>query len=80
MRHHGNGHGKGVIRYVETPGHVHILPDSLVNLPADIAVIVHNAMMDWLQRHPDVRVRAVLPITQDGQTVMIHLWYDDANP
>ncbi len=29
-----------------------------------------------MKKHPGIRVREVLPITQDGQTVALHIWYD----
>lgn len=79
MRHHGNGSSKTIIEFLDLPGYVHIFPQVMSNLPADISLVMNNALVDWLKRNPDARVRTVLPITQDRQTVMIHLWSDDAD-
>ena len=55
------------------------LPQEPARLPANIALLVNTALLDWLKRNPAIRVRTVLPVTQDGQTTAIHLWYDRAD-
>lgn len=39
--------------------------------------ILDHALHDWLRNHPTRRVRTVLPITSQGNTVAIHVWYDE---
>jgi hypothetical protein len=76
----GNGHGKGIVQ--RTPirnGHVVYHagnpppPEELMGLALE-----QNLRKDLIE-NPSVRVRAVLPIVQEGNTLMIHLWYDDMN-
>lgn len=78
-RHEGNGHNQTIINFVDRPGYVLICPHDTTNLPENIAPIVNQAMTDWLKKTQGIRVRAVLPIVQDGNTVAIHLWYDKAD-
>ena len=75
-RHGGNGESKTFIDYHEGPGYVLICPRDTTNHPADIALILNGALNEWLHKHLGIRVRAALPITRDGQTVAIHLWFD----
>jgi hypothetical protein len=76
FRQEGNGETKTRINFHEGRNHVLICPADAHNLPPDIALILNNALIDWLKLHPGIRVRSVLTITQDGQTTAIHLWYD----
>ena len=79
FRHEGNGDTGTAIDFVERPGYVLICPQDPARLPANIALVVNTALLDWLKRNPAIRVRTVLPITQDGQTTAVHLWYDRAD-
>ncbi|HJZ89265.1 MAG TPA: hypothetical protein VKE40_00235 [Gemmataceae bacterium] len=80
FRHQGNGEDRTQIDFVARPNYVLICPLDATNLPPNIAAIVNRALTDWLKRTPGIRVRAVLPITQDGQTTAVHVWYDSADP
>jgi hypothetical protein len=75
-RHGGNGESKTLIDFHEGPGYALICPRDTANHPADIALILNRAFNDWLRKHAGIRVRAALPITRDGQTVAIHVWFD----
>lgn len=44
--------------------------------PDQLPGYLNQAFYTWLERNPDFRVRSVLPITQDGQTVLIHVWFE----
>jgi hypothetical protein len=76
FRQEGNGEGKTLIDFVGRANYVLICPHDAATLPPNIAAIINQALLDWLKQHPAVRVRAALPITQDGQTTALHLWYD----
>jgi len=76
FRHEGNGEGKTVINFLERGNYILISPRNATNLPANIAIIVNRAFLDWMKKHPGIRIRAVLPIMQDGQTTALHVWYD----
>lgn len=43
---------------------------------SSVAPWLNKAMCDWLKANPAAVVRAVLPITELGDTVGIHLWHD----
>lgn len=79
FRQEGNGESKTLIDFVGSANHVFICPHDAANLPPNIAAIINQALLDWLKGHPGVRVRAVLPITQGGQTTAVHLWYDQSD-
>ena len=42
----------------------------------DMPQLLHRSLVQWLQEHPQITVRAVLPITNAGLTVAIHVWFD----
>jgi hypothetical protein len=44
-----------------------------------------HGLTDWMRKHPHLRVRFVVPMNRDGDTVELHAWYDqvlfpDASP
>ena len=45
---------------------------------AAVTVALHDKLMSWLQTHPDVIIRAALPFVSDGETISVHVWYDEA--
>ena len=79
FRHEGNGENKTRIDFVDGLNYVLICPHDPGMLPVNIAIIINNAFMDWQKKHPGIRIRTVLPITQDGQTIALHVWYDGAD-
>lgn len=40
------------------------------------ASYLNQHFYNWLQRNPEFNVRAVLPIVENGNTVLIHVWFD----
>lgn len=46
-------------------------PPSLAELP----IVLGQALLHWLKTNP-VRVRATLPISKDGNTVALLVWFD----
>jgi hypothetical protein len=79
FRHEGNGDDKTRVDFLDRSNYVLICPHDSKTLPANIALIINTAFLDWQKKHPGVRIRTVLPITQDGQTVALHVWYDRAD-
>lgn len=41
--------------------------------------LIDRTLTDYLSKHIPIRVRAVLPILDDGFTIAVHLWYEPAN-
>jgi hypothetical protein len=79
FRHESNGDSDIKIAIEQLSNYVLFAPQDLANVPKGIAVIINRVMVNWLKENPGVRIRAALPITQDGQTTALHLWYDRAD-
>jgi hypothetical protein len=47
-----------------------------VNLPDDLPIFLSQALSGWFRQRPYLRMRCVVPIQQDGNTVELHAWYD----
>jgi len=47
-------------------------PPSPDRLPA----FLNECFYTWLQRNPDFNIRATMPIVENGQTVLLHVWFD----
>ena len=71
----GNGSGKfdlgihdlgGWVRAVAGPG----------THPPDLAALLSLHLTNWFRQHPHLRMRCVLPVNKDGNTVELHAWYD----
>jgi len=48
------------------------------SIPEALPVMLASAMQQWLEENPDLVVHSTLPITQNGNTIAIHIWYDPA--
>ena len=81
----GNGSGpqvgRVIVRVEERPGWIRVhavFPTEfqrqveLERLPG----LIDRTLTDYLTKHPAIRVRATLPILDDGFTVAVHVWYD----
>ena len=44
--------------------------------PDQLALYLSHTMTNWLKRNSEFRVRTVLPMTVEGNTVAIHVWFD----
>jgi len=71
----GNGSGKFEIDQVDMGGWVRIHVSG-GNVPVDLPVYLPQALSDWFRQRPQFRMRCVVPIYRDGDTVELHAWYD----
>jgi hypothetical protein len=71
----GNGSGKFEIGQQDMGGWVRIVPGRQ-NLPDDLAVYLSRALSDWFRQRPHLRMRCVVPVQRDGDTVELHAWYE----
>ena len=39
--------------------------------------LLSKAFTSWVKQRPEITVKTTLPIVKDGQTVAIHVWYDE---
>ncbi len=44
--------------------------------PDQLPMFLNEAMLDWLMRHPEFKVRTTLPIVCEGNTVALNVWFD----
>lgn len=44
--------------------------------PDQLPGYLNHSFCTWLQRNPKFTVRAVLPIVENGNTVLLHVWFD----
>lgn len=52
-------------------------PTTTPHSPSDIPFHLHQAICAWLHDHPGNHVRTTLPLVSSGNTVGIHVWYDE---
>jgi hypothetical protein len=79
FRHQGNGDRKVEVEFIDHPGYVLVAPKNPAPFPAAIALVINAAVVDWMREQKNIRVRAVLPINESGNTVAVHIWYDRAD-
>jgi hypothetical protein len=44
--------------------------------PDQLPYYLNDAVSNWLLRHPQFRVRTVLPVTVAGNLVAVNVWFD----
>jgi len=42
----------------------------------ELAVYLSHALTGWFRANPQFRLRFVVPISRDGDTMELHAWYD----
>ena len=73
----GNGHSKfNIVTHERGTDCVIFAPETIIDLPKQVAIYLCRTVDTWVQDHPYFRVRCVLPIVDDGKTITIMLWYD----
>jgi hypothetical protein len=72
----GNGSGKFTVVTHDMGGWVRVFTDPLAFVPVDLPVYLSHSLTNWFRQHPQLSLRAVLPVTRDGNTVELHAWYD----
>ncbi len=74
----GNGSSMGFTNMIEMgPGWVLFVASQSDPPPAEkLPFALSQGLEQWLRSQPAIRVRSTLPITQAGDTIGIHVWYD----
>jgi hypothetical protein len=72
----GNGSGKFQINVTDKGGWIVIYPAQPHSLPTDLPVHLSRTMEQWFIERPHLRIRSAVPIVQDGNTIIIHAFYD----
>ena len=77
MRHGpGNGSGKFVLHQQDMGGWVKVFSDPLATVPEDFACFLSHALTQWFRDRPQLRMRCVVPVRRNGETVELHAWFD----
>jgi hypothetical protein len=76
----GNGSSKGYTNLVTLgPGWVPFMAsESDPPSPDVLPYALSQGLEQWSKGQPGVRVRTTLPIVKDGNTIGIHIWYDQS--
>jgi hypothetical protein len=77
FRHEGNGHGKVRIHTTKVSHGYTIIHTDVKTIAEGTPVILSQSVEKFLKENPTFRVRATFPVVKDGQTVAVHLWYDE---
>jgi hypothetical protein len=78
FRHEGNGGDKVQIHTsIKAEGYALIFPDKIEPLAAGVPVFLSRTLEAWVRDNPQKKIRCALPIIKDGQTIAIHLWFDE---
>jgi hypothetical protein len=72
----GNGSSQIPIHQDDMGGWVRVHTDPTTVRPAHFGLFLSSALMEWFRQRPQLRMRCVVPVTQDGDTVELHAWYD----
>lgn len=72
----GNGSSKFTITHTDMGGWVRVYVEKLPAISDELGLFLSTALANWLREHPQVRLRCVVPIQKDGNTVELHGWYD----
>ena len=70
----GNGSGKLDVGCHDMGGWIRVLAAG--ETPADLPVYLSHLLAQWFRERPHLRLRFVVPISRDGDTVELHAWYD----
>jgi hypothetical protein len=72
----GNGSTKLCIHTTDLGGWIRVFPERYHSLPEELPVWLSNSLTEWFRQRPQLRLRTVVPITRDGNTVELHAWFD----
>ncbi len=42
----------------------------------EVAKLLSLSLTEWFRKNPHLRMRIVVPISEDGDTTELHAWYD----
>ena len=65
-----------MVRRTLAPGWVYFTPGDPPPPPARVPAFLNLDLIQWLKENKQVKIRATLPMVENGNTVAIHVWYD----
>jgi hypothetical protein len=71
-----NGSSKFPVHQQDMGGWLRVFTDKTANLPDDFPVYLPLSLTEWFRQRPQLRMKCVVPIVQDGRTVELHAWFE----
>jgi hypothetical protein len=71
----GNGSGKFVVVNEDMGGWIRFRATGQ-DIPRDLPVYLEQSVAEWFRKRPEHRMRCVVPIQREGDTVELHVWYE----
>jgi hypothetical protein len=72
----GNGSSKFPVHQQDMGGWVRVFTDKTATVPDDFPVFLSLALTEWFRQRPQLRLRTVVPICRNGNTVELHAWFE----
>jgi hypothetical protein len=72
----GNGSGRFSVVQSDMGGWVRVYADPAAEPPDDLPVYLSHTLAEWFRQRPHLRLRCVVPVCKDGNTVELHAWFD----
>lgn len=64
------------IRHIDMGGWLRFAPDEGSRDVPDLPAYLSTALTEFLRTKPHLRIRFVVPVLKDGNTVELHAWYE----
>ena len=71
----GNGETKFSVGQADMGGWVRVFLET-GHPPGDLPVFLAQTLAEWFRQRPHLRLKCVVPIGYDGNTVEMHAWYE----
>jgi hypothetical protein len=75
----GNGSGKFEVGTHDMGGWTRTVAEYTEPAPPEMAVYLSHHMTAWYRKNPHLKIRCVVPVNRDGNTVELHAWYDQVH-
>jgi hypothetical protein len=75
-RSQGNGSGKFEISQADMGGWVRVYSSKPGEVRDDLAMYLSQTLTEWFRQRPHLRMRSIVPITRNGDTVELHAWFE----
>jgi hypothetical protein len=75
----GNGSGKFVVGTEDMGGWTRTRADLSGPTPPDLAAYLSHHLTVWFRANQHLRIRCIVPVNRDGDTVELHAWYDQVH-
>jgi hypothetical protein len=71
----GNGSSKFEVHHDDMGGWLRVHASGS-SLPDTLPFILSQCVAEWFRQRPNLRLRFIVPIQKNGDTVELHAWFD----